>query len=168
MDPVDQLVDAAIGVDEGTSLQEWQPLHPLTTHCVNDRLGGSARERERQSLITMHVHKNAQARACTLCSVETKPHLTIKWNIKIAHLTVACHDLTTVTSCWPDDCNTPRPRSLTPDLIFRQQAAGEGNRAALSAAVVCGAVEVHVLRPVGVGDTSTTAELRRRGQTSHW
>lgn len=39
VDPVDQLVDAAVGVDEGTGLQVAHGLHALPAHGVDDSLG---------------------------------------------------------------------------------------------------------------------------------
>lgn len=48
-----------------------------------------------------------------------------------------------------------------PDLFFGYEAAGVGNRAALCAGILTGAVEVHVLGPVSVGHTTTAAELRK-------
>lgn len=50
----------------------------------------------------------------------------------------------------------------TRDLVFGHDAAGERDRAAFTARVVLAAVEVHVLRPVGVGRPATAPKLRRR------
>jgi len=43
VDPVDQLVNAAVGVDEGAGLQVAPGLHALPAHGVDDGLGGGDR-----------------------------------------------------------------------------------------------------------------------------
>lgn len=65
------------------------------------------------------------------------------------------------------ECGSPEdtwcPQGRRPHLTVIPQAAGEGHRAALAAGVGGGAVEVHVLRPVLVGDTPAATELWGRG-----
>lgn len=49
-------------------------------------------------------------------------------------------------------------------LIGGGQATGIRHRATLTAGVVLRAVEVHILRPVSVGNPSTAAELQQDHQ----